>query len=209
MTMTMTRKRIVTLFAVLLLPFTDACTALKRFAYSGFGRDDWQQPEEVIGALDIEKGSSVADLGSGGGYFTFWLADAVGADGRIYAVDVDEALLDDLTKRAGRKGHANFTPVVAELDDPALPAPVDLIFVSNTYHHLENRVDYFDRAAKYLRPGGRVAVVEHSGDGWLANCGHSTEAEKIRSEMEAAGYTRVASHDFLDRQNFQVFAREQ
>lgn len=206
----MTRKRAATipvLVAVLMLPFVDACTALKRFAYSGFGRDDWQQPEEVVDALDIQNGAWVADLGSGGGYFTFWLADAVGEDGRLYAVDVDEALLDDLTKRAGRDGYTNFTPVVGELDDPALPGPVDLIFVSNTFHHLENRVAYFDRAAKYLRPGGRVAVIEQRGDGWLAGCGHATEGEKIKSEMEAAGYTRVASHDFLERQNFQIFTR--
>ena len=62
------------------------CSALKRFAYEGFGRDRWQHPERVVRELAIGPGMRVADLGAGGGYFTFRLADAVLPGGRVYAV---------------------------------------------------------------------------------------------------------------------------
>jgi predicted methyltransferase len=61
--------------------------ALKRFAVSGPGRDHWQHPDRVAGALGLHPGDRAADLGSGGGYFTYRLARAVGPSGAVYAVD--------------------------------------------------------------------------------------------------------------------------
>jgi len=112
------RAWIAAVLAVLLLC---ACTAFKRFAYEGFGRDDWQKPGEVVAALAIRSGDRVADLGSGGGYFTFRLAQAVGPAGKVYAVDVDSALLDDLAERAKEQGYGNVARVLAKYDDPMLP----------------------------------------------------------------------------------------
>ena len=82
-----------------------ACSRLrsgswKRFAYEGFDRDSWQQPDAVIEALAIRPGSTVADIGAGGGYFSFRLADAVGPNGRVYAVDIDEDMVAYLKKKA-------------------------------------------------------------------------------------------------------------
>ena len=71
---------------------TTGCAGLKRCAYEGFDRDDWQAPERVVEVLGIEPGDRIADVGAGGGYFTFRLADAVGAQGLVYAVDVDEGI---------------------------------------------------------------------------------------------------------------------
>jgi ubiquinone/menaquinone biosynthesis C-methylase UbiE len=182
------------------------CTALKRCAYEGFGRDDWQQPERVVAALGLEAGDHVADLGAGGGYFTFRLARAVGPGGRVYAVDVDEGMLEHIRERAQAEGFANVEPVLAVADDSGLPpASTDLVFVSNTWHHLPEPRTYFARLAERLRPGGRVAVVELREGGFPP--GHHTAPEAIRADLEAAGYHRVAAYDFLDRQSFQIFAR--
>ena len=186
------------------------CTWWKRFAYEGFGRDDWQKPAEVVSALALPAGASVADLGSGGGYFTFHLADAVGDTGRVYAVDVDDDLLEYLEGEIAKGGHQNVQTVRAEFADPKLPAPVDMIFTVNTYHHIQDRVPYFKNAARYLKPGGRVAVVEltSSGGDWFARWfGHYTEPDEIKREMADAGYALAAEHDFLERQSFLVFAK--
>src|SRR3990172_9550282 len=94
-----------------------ACTQLKRCAYEGWGRDEWQQPERVVEALGLEPGARVADLGSGGGYFTFRLARAVGPTGKVYAVDVDEDLNAYVAERAREEGHANVETVLAEYTD--------------------------------------------------------------------------------------------
>jgi ubiquinone/menaquinone biosynthesis C-methylase UbiE len=172
-------------------------------------RARWQQPEAVIHSLSIQPGSSVADLGAGGGYFTFRLADAVGPSGKVYAVDVDKDSLDYIARRAQEQGYTNVEVILAKYDDPLLPeGGVDLIFTCNTYHHLENRTDYFASAARYLRPGGRVAVIDLNGNSWFHKFfGHWTAKEASRSEMEAAGYSLTNDFTFLSRQNFQIFQK--
>jgi ubiquinone/menaquinone biosynthesis C-methylase UbiE len=176
--------------------------------HSGAARDRWQKPDRVVESLRIEPGARIADLGAGDGYFTFRLAEATGPDGAVLAVDIDEQKLDALHAEARERGLLQVRVVVAEQTDSRLePASVDLIFVCNTYHHLEERVAYFARLRSRLRPGGRVAVVELDDTPWFMPfmSAHETTAETIDREMSAAGYTRVASHDFLEYQNFQIF----
>lgn len=162
----------------------------------------------MIALLGLREGDRVADLGAGGGYFSFRLARAVGPSGRVWAVDVDEGLLDHVARRAEEQGLANLEPLHARPDDPGLPdASVDLVFVSNTYHHLPERVAYFRRLLDDLAPNGRVAIVELDGRGsGLARLfGHFTSADAIEREMAEAGYERLARHELLERQSFQVF----
>lgn len=196
----------VALAALATLAGAFACTPFKRFAYSGPGRDRWQQPDRVVEALGIEPGTRIADLGSGGGYFTFRLAEATGSGGRVYAADIDEGLNRYVARKAEREGVAQVRVVLAEPADPKLPEPVDLVFTCNTYHHLPDRVAYFERLRKNLRPGGRVAVVEYKEGGWFSS--HATPAETIERELGAAGYRLERRHIFLERQSFLVFAAD-
>jgi arsenite methyltransferase len=184
------------------------CTALKQCAYEGFGRDEWQQPETVIRSLGIGSGDHVADLGSGSGYFTFRLAKTVGPAGKVYAVDIDRGLNDALASRSQAEAIGNIEVILAKPDDPLLPpGAVDLIFTSNTYHHIENRARYFANARKYLRPGGRVAIIDFNSNDWLASLGgHYTSGDTIKQEMLQAGYTVQEEFNFVERQSFIVFA---
>ena len=183
------------------------CSDWKRFAYEGWGRDDWQQPQRVVTALGLEPGDRVADLGAGGGYFTFRLADAVGPTGLIYAVDVDEGMIDYLTQRARDEGRTNVEVILGEYDDPLLPdGTIDLLFTSNTYHHLEDRVAYFAKVLGDLGPDGRVAIIELNDRSWFPRWfGHQTPLEIIVQEMTEAGYQLDRSYDFLERQHFAIF----
>ena len=180
------------------------CGSIKRFLWESPGRDDWQDPEEVVAALELEPGDQVADLGSGGGYFTFPMAEAVGESGRVYAVDVEESLLAYIAKEAEKRGLPQIETVLAPEDGLGLPdASVDLIFLSNVFHHLPDPTDYFRRARPILRSGGRIAVIDFSGGGFLRS--HATPADEIREHFEAAGYSLATQHEFLERQNFQIF----
>ncbi len=179
--------------------------AFKRFAYSGFGRDRWQQPDRVVAELGLRPGDRVADLGAGGGYFTFRLARAVGPSGVVYAVDTDRDMPSALAARAVEQGLGNVVAVEAKPDEPGLPEPVDLSFLANSYHHLPDRRTYFALLARHLKPNGRVAIVEATPTGLHRLVGHATSPEAIRSELQAAGYTLVADHGFLPRQGFLVF----
>jgi arsenite methyltransferase len=185
------------------------CTALKRLAYEGFNRDEWQKPDEVIRALRIQSGEIIADLGSGSGYFTFRLARAVAPGGKVYAVDVDEGMNRYVTAQARERGLANIEVILPGHGDPSLPpSGVHMIFSTNTYHFLEDRAAYFDSASKYLRPGGRVVIIDFSGRQWFDIFGtHYTPGDVIKSEMKKAGYTLQQEFDFLPKQNFLVFSK--
>jgi len=196
--------------ALLLVSFCVAsCTDFMYRQMNDPSRDAWQKPKEVIEKLAITPGSLVADLGAGGGYFTWYLAAAVGPQGKVYAADIDETGLGIIQKEMANRGVTNVVPIRAEPADAKLPEPVDLVFSCDTYHHMQNRVAYFQSLARYLKPDGRVAILDFRPHGFFAGLlGHGTAKEEIRREMEAAGYRLVADYDFIDRQNFQVFARK-
>ena len=185
------------------------CTTLKRCAYEGIDRDDWQKPDKVIGELAIQPGDRVADIGSGSGYFTFRLARAVGPTGKVYAVDIDEELNDYVALRARQEGYANIEIILATPDHASLPSPgVNLIFTSNTYHHIADRPTYFARLKNSLGPNGRIAIIEFSDKGWFAGlAGHATSGSVIKHEMQAAGYVLESEYDFLPKQSFLVFSK--
>ena len=177
----------------------------KSFSYSGPRRDRWQLPDDVIAALAVKEGSLVADLGAGGGYFTFRLARAVGPQGVVYAVDTDADMSLLISQKASADKVGNVVTVAATPDDPVLPQPVDLVLTVNAFHHLPEPATYFATVAKYLDPDGRVAVIEAYPKWYVF--GHATQPVTIASAMADAGYTLAERHDFLRRQSFQIFAR--
>lgn len=172
-------------------------------------RDAWQKPAEVVAALELRPGAMVADVGAGTGYFARHLAAAVGPRGTVLAVDVEPALVEHLRERAEREKLANVTPVLGSADDPRLPAgKVDLVLLIDTYHHIDDRIDYARRLRAALAPGGRVAIVD-----WQKRelpvgprVEHKLEREQIVGEMTAAGYRLVAEPDLLPYQCFLIFA---
>src|SRR5258706_2038568 len=184
------------------------CGKLKQWAYQGVGSDQWQQPEKVIATLKLRPGDQIADLGAGGGYFTFKLAQAVGAAGKVYAVDIDQQMIDLLADRARKDGIANVETILANVDDPLLPkSGVDLIFTCDTFHHIDNRVSYFKNLQKYLKPVGPVAVIDFYRLAWIEGLlRHYTPSEFIKREMEQAGFALQVENEFLDRQSFMIFA---
>lgn len=201
--------------AILVALMLLACSGASKLDYGSLHqRAGWQKPEAVIEALDIEPGARVADIGAGDGYFLPYLAEAVGPEGRVFAVDVDAERVDALERRVAEAGHSNVTVVLANFDDPLLPdAGIDLTLLCNTYHHIEERPAYFEKLLDDLDREGRVAVIEPNEDlhGLLRlflDEGHTSSASAIDEEMSAAGYQRTASFDFLPIQLFEVYSME-
>ncbi len=190
---------------IILMFSLQGCASVTAFFYEGLWRSRWQKPDDVIEALDLSKGDHVADIGSGSGYFTFLIADAVGPAGKVYAVDIDEKMNKLVEKRAEEKGLANIETVLAEPRDPLLPdGSVDLIFVCDTYHHINDQIDYFMKIKKDLKPDGRVVVIDMD-KGLPKLSGHWSSSEVVKKEMEEAGYELVKEYDFLAKQHFEIF----
>ncbi len=171
-------------------------------------RARWQQPDRVLRALGVERGTVVADIGSGPGYFTTQLARAVGARGRVYAVDPEPEVLQVLVKRLN--GAQNVTPVLSRDDDPLLPpASCDLALFVNAYHHVADGPAFVRRLARCLKPGGRLAAID-----WAYRetpvgppMHRRIPPDRLLRIGRRAGLRPVARHEFLPYQYFLVFAR--
>jgi cyclopropane fatty-acyl-phospholipid synthase-like methyltransferase len=169
------------------------------------GRDAWQKPHEVIQALALKPDAVIADIGSGTGYFSVRFAHMV-PKGRIYGVDIEPDMVKYLAGRAQRNGLNNVIAVQAAPDDPRLPEKVDLVIMVDTFHHIEGRDRYFRKLHDYLKPGGRVAIIDFrmdSPDGPPKSARSTPEA--VKAELKAAGYELVQMHDFLPKQYFLIF----
>ena len=177
----------------------------KHLAYGGVGGG--RDGERVVAWLRVQPGMRVADIGSGFGEFAMRFAAAVGREGMVYAVDTDADLRAEVEAAARRRGLAGTVqPVSASPDDARLPEPVDLVFLSSSFHHIPDRERYFGRLRGRLRPGARVAVLEGRPGcltGWF---GHSTEPEAVRATMEAAGFRRLEREDIVRWASLQTFA---
>jgi SAM-dependent methyltransferase len=152
-------------------------------------RDAWQKPEYVVQSLQIPPDATIADIGSATGYFDVRFARAV-PNGKVYGIDIEQDMVEYLNNRAKVEGLANLVSIVGEAGDPKIPEPVDLIFLCDTYHHIESRVEYFHNLQKYLKPGGRVVNVDFKPGELPVGPGpaHKLDPEQVIAELFAAGY---------------------
>ena len=171
-------------------------------------RDAWQKPAELVAALGLAPGATVADLGAGTGYFSSRLSRAVGASGAVLAADTEPALAEHLRHRAEQEGLANVVPILASADNPRLPAAAsDVVLIVDTWHHIDDRVKYARRLAAALKPGGRVAIVD-----WQKRelpvgppLDHKLAREQVIDEMTQAGYRLAGEPDLLPYQYVLLF----
>jgi SAM-dependent methyltransferase len=155
------------------------------------GRDAWQKPHDLVRALALRPGACVADLGAGTGYFSHHLADAVGREGTVLAVEVEPNLVAHLRARAESERTPNVVPILASPDNPRLPrAAVDVILLVDTYHHLDDRLTYLRQLQAALRHGGRVIIVDWEKRDLPVGPApdHKLAREFVIAEMRDAGY---------------------
>jgi arsenite methyltransferase len=182
--------------------------SIRRWLYAGGTRQDrLRDPDAVVTVLALRPGMIVGDLGPGAGHFTIRLARAVEPDGVVYALDASQSVLDDLRRAADERGITTLRTVLVPRDRLEIPAPVDLLFVSATYHHLPDAPTYFAEARAYLRPDARVAILESRREGLLARWlgPHATSPQRVQREMAEAGYRLAATHDVVRGYWFGVF----
>ena len=114
--------------------------------------------DEIVAALKLQPGQTVADIGAGSGLLEVPLAKAVGPRGRVYAVEIDAGFFPEIKKRAEAAQVANVETVLGKFSDPALPAKnIDVAIFHDVMHHVENRAAYLKSLARYLAPSGRTS----------------------------------------------------
>ncbi|OGV95471.1 MAG: hypothetical protein A3I04_03890 [Nitrospinae bacterium RIFCSPLOWO2_02_FULL_39_110] len=171
-------------------------------------RAEWQKPKKVVDYLAIRDGDVIADIGAGSGYFSVLLSKRVGDSGRIYAVDIENEMIEYIEKRAKKERLNNIKTILSKSDDPLLlESSIDLIFICDTYHHIEGRDNYLKILKKVLKKNGRLAIVDfHVVDtpvGPPLNIRISKD--KIMGEILKAGFKLEADYYFLPYQYFLIF----
>ena len=157
-------------------------------------RDAWQRVPDVMAALAIGTGSRVADVGAGSGYFTSHLAREVGADGRVFAVEISESELSRLGRLAANDGFENIKIVRGETDDPRLPAQsLDAVLVVDAYHEMIEYEAMLAGMYSALKVGGRLVILDlvptdgsTSRDNQVDR--HRIGIDLVEQEVRAAGF---------------------
>ena len=177
-------------------------------------REETEMPDKVLDSLEIEEGSTAADVGAGAGYFTFRLARRVGPRGKVLATDIQEEMLAALRDRMAREMVKNVEPIRATEDDPRLPpGAVDLVLLVDVYHELAKPAELLRAVSTSLRRPAdgrrraRLVLVEYRGEDPSVPIKplHRMTVDQARAEVEPAGFRWVETKDFLPHQHILIF----
>jgi ubiquinone/menaquinone biosynthesis C-methylase UbiE len=168
-------------------------------------------PNRLFHVLDLNPSAVVADIGSGTGFFTFRLAAMV-PHGRVYSVEVQQALVDTLGVRANRAGLRNVTPVLGSETNPNLPDNrIDLALIVSSYHEFTYPLEMIQAVHRALKPGARMVIVEYRAEDETIGIpdAHRMSEEQIKLEVESQGFSLRETRDVLPQQHVMVFIREE
>ena len=166
-------------------------------------RDSWQRPAEVFEAMAVKPGHRVADIGCGFGYFSFRLAARVGAEGKVYAVDIDPKAIDRVRQRKEREKLEQVEPVLGESADPRLTKDLDSVLIVDTYHEFRDWDGMMQAVLRALKPGGRLVIIDGDGPAGRPRAEyhrlHTIPAELVKKEVVKNGFVfRESRPGFYD-----------
>lgn len=171
-------------------------------------RDQEESTARMREELKLKPGMTVCDMGSGNGYHTLPMAEAVGETGKAYAVDIQPEMLEMLQKRAAAKGVKNIISIANTATDPKLPAAsCDLILLVDVYHEFSNPVEMLAGMRKALKPGGVVVLVEFRSEDSSVPIKpeHKMSKAQVLKELTANGFKLVREFDGLPWQHMMFF----
>lgn len=173
-------------------------------------RESEEQPEKAIEALNLERGMVVADIGAGTGFMTIKLARHVGPTGKVYAEDVQPAMLDRLRVNARAAGVGNIETIVGAEADPHLPAnKLDLILMVDVYHELSQPQAMLDAMRTSLKSDGRLVLLEYRKEDPSIPIlpDHKMSVADAKLEVEAEGFHLDRVIETLPRQHILIFKK--
>lgn len=176
------------------------------------GREIWDRRGDIIRHLRLQPGQVIADIGAGTGFFSILMAREVGATGRVYAVDIAKNFVDASVQRAREQGLDNVIGVVNDQQSVQLaPASVDLVFISDTYHHFEYPQATLRSIHSALKPNGELVTIDFrrvasQSSSWVLDHVRA-DSQRVISEIEAAGFELTEKLDFMQTQYYLRFRR--
>ena len=156
-------------------------------------RDKLLQTDRVMDTLHLHAGSTIADIGAGGGWFSVRAARRVGPTGHVFSEDINPHAIDSIRDRAGREHLPQITTILGTPDDPKLaPDSLDATLMLRVYHEVAHTPLLLEVVHRALKPGGRLGIIDHPGNG----ADHGINPDVVRAEVERAGFRFVGQYDF-------------
>jgi ubiquinone/menaquinone biosynthesis C-methylase UbiE len=167
-----------------------------------------EDPDRMLAALDIKKGSAVADVGAGIGYHVWRLADIVGPTGKVIGEDIQEGMIQLMKRNIDERKLRNVEIIHGTPNDPKLPPnALDLILMVDVYHEFADPVPMMRHIREALKPDGRVVLVEFRKEDPNVPIQplHKMSVQDVRSELEPMGFKFQRSLEFLPWQHVLIF----
>ena len=200
-------------------PGTHPVTGRRIAGVMGMNGADWlvrpereaeEQPEKALDALNLKPGMIVADIGAGVGYMSLRMARRVGPSGKVYANDLQPAMLDRLRQNAAKAGIGNVVTVVGAVADPRLPAnTMDLVLLVDVYHEFSQPQQMLKKIRETLKPDGRLVLLEYRAEDpdvpIIAE--HKMTVGQVKTELEAEGFVLQPVIETLPRQHILILTK--
>jgi ubiquinone/menaquinone biosynthesis C-methylase UbiE len=177
-------------------------------------REIFHQREKIVAAVGLNPGMAMADIGAGTGLFTLHFAQAVGADGKVFAVEIAKNFLEHIKARASKASASNVQTILCTEKSVELPeSSIDLAFICDVYHHFEYPQATLATLHKALKPGGELVLIDFKRIPGESNdfiMGHVRAGQDVfESEVIAAGFEKVSEvNDVLKENYFVKFRRK-
>lgn len=170
--------------------------------FEGRGREAKLKPQRILDLLNVKRGSRVADIGAGSGWFTVRAAKRVGRRGVVYAVEINPRYIQHITRRAKREKLPQIRTVLGKEDNPLLPTDdVDAVLLLKTYHEIAKPVPLLRHVRAAMKRDGLLGIIDRGGIG----TDHGLNADVVIKEAAEAGFELVAQHDFVKSDEVDYF----
>jgi len=174
-------------------------------------REAEEEPDKALDLLQIAKGSTAADIGAGAGYITWRLAERVGPTGKVYANDIQPAMLTLLRRNMKERHLDNVETVLGMIDDPRLPAnTMDLVILVDVYHEFSEPQKMLRKIRESMKTDGRLVLLEYRGEDPKVPIRpeHKMTVEQVKAELEPEGFRMDKVLEDLPRQHILIFKKQ-
>lgn len=174
-------------------------------------RVETEKPEELLEVLGIKKGDVVADIGAGPGFFSLRAAQHVGPTGKVFAVDVQQEMIDGLRQMAQKSGLKNIVPILGSADDPKLPAnSVDEVLIIIAYHEFSHPSEMMHHIYTAMKPDAQMLIVEYKAEdpNSRVSPAHKMRATDILGEISGFGFRPDKVIDMIPTQHVFIFRKD-
>jgi ubiquinone/menaquinone biosynthesis C-methylase UbiE len=178
-------------------------------SYGETAREEWQPPEKIMDAIGVEPGMVIGEPGAGSGYMTFYLAERVGKEGKIYANDISRSALDELESRAQKEGVKNIEIVMGKIEDPVFPVKdLDMVIMVYVLHMLDKPVEFMQNVKKYMKPDTPLVIIERNTHQDRGHAASFMSNQQILDTLQESDYVLERTETFLPKDTIYILKQK-